>query len=323
MGLGTVGLGLFGLTGGCANLSGGATRLFLGAAAGGGSDRFTRLLAAALERVEGIRVIVENEPRAAGLLAVDRLARARPDGQTIGFVPSALLYASASGRLGLPWSLDQFGWLAGIGADTRVMVLNTRTTGAFAEVVAKRTRITLASNTTTSTNHIEARLVSHLTGARLRPVPGYDGGSRSLAFLSGEVDGAIAGLDAIGGMLGVPGARIVLKLNDSAQGGTDVPQLGAFARGPDREALLAVISATARLGRLFALPPNCPTEVRRLWIERFARVLADAAFQAACAAQDFAVDYLPADAVEQTLAGVLSPVSPTATTLARVLETAG
>jgi tripartite-type tricarboxylate transporter receptor subunit TctC len=57
-------------------------RIVVPFAAGGGSDQYTRLLAAELTR-DGLNTIVENKPGASGIIAAEHVARARPDGTTL------------------------------------------------------------------------------------------------------------------------------------------------------------------------------------------------------------------------------------------------
>lgn len=61
--------------------------------AGGGGDISTRMVAEALASKLGNPVVVENKPGGDGVIAVQELLRAAPDGHTIMFgTPSALLY---------------------------------------------------------------------------------------------------------------------------------------------------------------------------------------------------------------------------------------
>ncbi|WP_270935115.1 Bug family tripartite tricarboxylate transporter substrate binding protein [Falsiroseomonas oryzae] len=60
-------------------------RLVVASAAGANADVVARLLAAAWEPSLGRRVLVENQPAAAGSLAVEAVARAAPDGETLLF----------------------------------------------------------------------------------------------------------------------------------------------------------------------------------------------------------------------------------------------
>lgn len=59
------------------------TRWLVGFAAGGGTDVIARLLAEPMARRLGGTIVVDNRPGANGLLAMDELRRARPDGRTL------------------------------------------------------------------------------------------------------------------------------------------------------------------------------------------------------------------------------------------------
>jgi tripartite-type tricarboxylate transporter receptor subunit TctC len=319
-----LGLGAAGLAG-CSGAEGGrpVSRLLLGGAAGGNSDAFVRLFVIHLQRLTGRTIIVENEPRAGGMLAAERLSRAAPDGRTVGFVPPALIHLTLLGQMKASAPLTDFGWLAGVGADRRVLAVNRQGAVADFQALLRRTRpLIMASSTTTSPNYVEAMIVRHLTGAPMRPVPGYDGGARNLAFASGEVQGIVAGMDAMGGLLQAPGARLVLRLNDrEIAGHVDLPTLATFARGQDAPPLMELIEVCASLGRMFALPPGAPAAVLDGWRSDCLRVIADPGFRTAAAAQDFTLETVAGAVIQQTLARILDPRAATAAALARALDT--
>ena len=60
-------------------------------AAGGGSDRSTRLIADALSKRIGVNVVVVNKPGAGGAIGTRAIADAKPDGYTFGLVGSGLV----------------------------------------------------------------------------------------------------------------------------------------------------------------------------------------------------------------------------------------
>lgn len=60
---------------------------------GGGADSAVRMVAERLAKALGVQVVVDNRPGAEGILAVNELRAAPPDGHTLMFgSPSALLY---------------------------------------------------------------------------------------------------------------------------------------------------------------------------------------------------------------------------------------
>ncbi len=67
-----------------------------GLAPGGGVDVSARLIAEGLSKRLGQQVIVEPRPGAAGTLAAAQVARATPDGYTLGYIPSGHAVSAAT-----------------------------------------------------------------------------------------------------------------------------------------------------------------------------------------------------------------------------------
>jgi tripartite-type tricarboxylate transporter receptor subunit TctC len=63
---------------------------------GGGSDLIGRILAQALEERLGKPVVVENKPGAGGIIGNDFIARATPDGYTLGIMTAGQIIASVT-----------------------------------------------------------------------------------------------------------------------------------------------------------------------------------------------------------------------------------
>ena len=79
-----------------------------GLAPGGGVDVSARLVAEGLSRRLGQQVVVEPRPGAAGTLAAAQVARATPDGYTLGFIPSGHAVTAATYK-SLPYHpIDDF-----------------------------------------------------------------------------------------------------------------------------------------------------------------------------------------------------------------------
>src|SRR5688572_23863222 len=66
-----------------------------GLAPGGGVDVTARLVAEGLSRRLGQQVVVESRTGAGGTIAAAQIARAAPDGYTLGFVPSSHAISAA------------------------------------------------------------------------------------------------------------------------------------------------------------------------------------------------------------------------------------
>src|ERR1044071_1443693 len=82
--------------------------LLHGLTAGGGVDVSARLIAEGLSRRLGQQMVVEPKPGAAGTLAAAQVARAAPDGYTLGFIPSGHAVTAATYK-SLPYrAIDDF-----------------------------------------------------------------------------------------------------------------------------------------------------------------------------------------------------------------------
>ena len=75
---------------------------------GGGNDTVARLMARHIEPYLGERMIVENNPGAGGQVGFTRLAKAKPDGYTIGLLSSPSVFMIELLRDGVEYSLDDF-----------------------------------------------------------------------------------------------------------------------------------------------------------------------------------------------------------------------
>ncbi len=99
----------------------------VGFVAGGGTDVMARKLLPHLEkRLEGkAKFVVLNKPGAAGEIATTAVARAAPDGYTIGVV-NVPTYLFLPMMKKTPYSTDDFRLLARVVDDPTVMVVNAK-----------------------------------------------------------------------------------------------------------------------------------------------------------------------------------------------------
>ena len=298
--------GAAGILGGCGG-GGRASLMLVGSGAGSASDGLARLAARFLEARSGERIAVENEARAGGKLAAERLARAKPDGRLLAFLPTGLLYAALLDEPGVRWSLPAFAWIGSLGSDRRVLI-TTAGSGVrrFAQLIGREQPLLLPATSASSPGYYEPLIVRHLTGARLKPVPGFVGGARNHALVAGEADAIVGSLDGLRSVLELPGSQIILRLNDlPLPDGRAAPTLAAFARGPDAGPLLALVEAHARLGRIAALPPRTPAPVLAEWRRRFAALAADPAFRSEALARGYLIELTPGEAVAARVGALL------------------
>src|ERR1044071_6693701 len=78
-------------------------RFFVPFPAGGSTDAVARAMQPALEKILGQPVVVENRAGAGGMLGVDAVAKAAPDGYTIGIAGAGALGGHIGGRTTRPY----------------------------------------------------------------------------------------------------------------------------------------------------------------------------------------------------------------------------
>ena len=92
-------------------------RMIVGSGTGGGYDIFSRLIAPYLAKTLGTTVIVENQPGAGGLVALNRLYNAPPDGLQLSLSNgTSASFAQITEQQGARFDLAKFSYLATVGA---------------------------------------------------------------------------------------------------------------------------------------------------------------------------------------------------------------
>src|ERR1700682_6456750 len=100
-----------------AYFNGKTVRLVVGYGPGGGYDAYARMIAPHLSKVLGASVVVENQPGAGGLVALNRIYAAPPDGLTMMIVNgTGAALSQLTEQAGVRFDLGQFGYLGTVSA---------------------------------------------------------------------------------------------------------------------------------------------------------------------------------------------------------------
>ncbi|MBR1150657.1 tripartite tricarboxylate transporter substrate binding protein [Bradyrhizobium sp. JYMT SZCCT0428] len=167
-------------------------RLLHGFAAGGAADTLSRILANGLSKRLGQPIVIEAKPGSGGNLAAAQIAKAEPDGYTIGLVTGAHAISPALYK-SLPYdSVDSFEMIStavyyalvvAVRADYEAKSLGE----LIALAKAKPGELNYASVGFGSTHHLAGALLETTAGIRMVHVP-YRGDSLTVtALLGGEI----------------------------------------------------------------------------------------------------------------------------------------
>ncbi len=168
-------------------------RWFVGFAAGGPSDLFTRLIAQWLSERLGQQFIIENRTGGGGNIATEALVRAPADGYTLGLAGIAnAVNATLYDNLTFGFIRD-ITPVAGINRGFGVIVVtpsfpakNVPELIAYAK--ANPGKINMASGGSGSVAHLYGELFKAMTGTSLVHVPYRGAGPALLDLLGGQVD---------------------------------------------------------------------------------------------------------------------------------------
>ena len=168
-------------------------RIFVGFSPGGSSDIVARLVAQHLTPLLGQPVVVENKPGASGMLAVDAVAKAAPDGYSLLLATAGNPVMAAIMRK-LPFEpVKDFAWISTI--TTYPFVIATSPQSRFkslADVIsaakAAPGTISYSSVGFGTAHHLLGEWFSAETGISLLHVP-FKGGSATITeVLAGRID---------------------------------------------------------------------------------------------------------------------------------------
>jgi len=167
-------------------------RLLHGFAAGGAADTMSRIMANGLSKRLGQPIIIEAKPGSGGNLAAGLIAKAEPDGYTIGLVTGAHAISGALYKT-LPYeSVDSFEMIStmvyyalvvAVRADFEAKSLQD----LIAMAKAKPGNLSFGSVGFGSTHHLAGELLDMMAGIKMVHVP-YRGDSLTVtALLAGDI----------------------------------------------------------------------------------------------------------------------------------------
>ena len=236
-----------------------AITLVLPYAAGGGTDAIARVFAKALEERLGGAIVVENRPGAAGNLATDAVAHAKPDGYTLlignqgPMVVNPHLYKTMKSDPAL--TLEPITLIAN--AALVVVVGPSLKVKTLAELVAEAkrrpTELTYASASNLSASHLATLLLERAAGIKARHVA-YRGAAPALNdVVGGHVDFMVTTIPSATGLV-LGGSVTALAVTGTARVAAlpDVPTAA--------EAGLPGYTASAWYGLL--APKGLPADIR-------------------------------------------------------------
>jgi tripartite-type tricarboxylate transporter receptor subunit TctC len=257
-------------------------RLIVPFGPGSTPDLVGRLVGERLGARLGKILIVENKTGSAGNIGIDAVAKAAPDGQTIGVGTPGPLAVNALLFKRMPYDPSRdIEPVAIVATQPAVLVVSNRLgVGSPAELLAllrkQPGRYSFASIGAGSASHLALQTLSAGTGADLVHVPYTGSGAAVTAVISGEVDMAV--LPAAAVMPHVKAGKIKSLAIASARRSPLLPGLPTLAESGMQE-----VQADAWIG--FVVPARTPPAIVKRLQTELAQILAEPALKEKLALQ--------------------------------------
>ena len=254
-------------------------RILVGFAAGSAFDILARLIAQWLSERLGQPFVVENRSGAAGSVATEAVARARPDGYALLITGSpdainATLYDNLSFKF-----VQDIAPVAGIGRAPNVMVVHPslppKTVPEFiAYAKANQGKISMASAGVGSSSHMSGELFKMMSGVSMVHVP-YRGQAPALTdLLSGQVQVDFSTMPpAIEYVKAGKLQALAVTSPERFEGLPDIPAMAEYLPGYEASLLTGL-----------GAPSNTPAEIVEMINTETNRALADPKIKAQLAA---------------------------------------
>lgn len=171
-------------------------------ATGSGVDAITRSAQAALAKALGHALVIENQPGAGGIVGVQAITRAAPDGFTLGVVSNnVVIFPSVYKTLPFDMATD-ITPIAIVGSTPIVVVVNPKVAAQNSkELVAllksKPGQVTYASGGNGTILHLAGELYVDEAGAKAQHIPYKGVGPMVTDLIGGQVDMAAVALPSV------------------------------------------------------------------------------------------------------------------------------
>jgi tripartite-type tricarboxylate transporter receptor subunit TctC len=243
--------------------AGTTVRMIVGSGTGGGYDIFSRLIAPYLSKTLGTKVIVENQPGAGGLIALNRLFVAPGDGLQISLSNgTGAAFAQLTGDQAARFDLTKFSYLATVGAPPGLWLV--RPNSPIREVqqaVAAKMKWRWASSGATSGLGIGAAFTCEALKLDCHVVQGYKGSADAgLAVTRGEMDALYVPESSANNFVKAKqNWALATMSHEKSRFFQDRPTIFEVAKmDADQTWVMDFLANVEKLGRILVAPPGIP-----------------------------------------------------------------
>lgn len=275
---------------------------------GGGYDTYARLLSKYMEKYTGAdSVVVENVEGGGGLLGVNELYNAKPDGLTIGILNGYVDINSQIGGVGgVQFDMSKFSYLGRLINSRRVMYVSPEAAGdmSITDLIDSGKELRMSVTQPGSSTYIDAYMSSKALGLNYKYLFGASGSSENMRlFLAGDVDAGWSSWDPQMKDMVDNGEGVIMLQSGSDRHPDlqDVPTIYEVADeiGADQSVvdIIDALTALHESGRIIAAPPEMPSDILEKLREALESSLDDPEFKAATEKAEAPINFVPGEEI--------------------------
>jgi tripartite-type tricarboxylate transporter receptor subunit TctC len=248
---------------GCAAFEGETVSLVVPFSPGGGYDSYARMIAPELaKRLKG-KVIVENQDGAGGLLAINSLTTAKPDGKRLAIMNAVGAGGAAiAGAPGVRFGIDKLSYVGRVGASYHIFATSAKSRFKTFDDVVAADHFRYGSTGPGAADFVNGQLLKEIFHLKAEIVTGFEGSEENeLAVTSGKVEGMTGDFDSRMPAIRNGDHRPLLLLGPQRDPQLpDTPAMLELDLTPEQRALAQAQVDLLSFGRPIVGPPGIPSD---------------------------------------------------------------
>jgi tripartite-type tricarboxylate transporter receptor subunit TctC len=246
-------------------------RVIVPFAAGSGLDNTVRLMGDRFQKITGQPLVLDNKGGAGGIIGNEAIAKAAPDGYTIGLTAINMLVINPHMYKDLPYDpIKSFAPITQVISTNHVLAVTgnvpATSLGEFvAWVKSNPGKVNIASNGAGTTPHLLAVLLNQNTGTDVTPIHYKGGGEAIKDFLGGHVQSIFG--SPLQMLPHVPTGRAKILAITKAKRSDVLPNTPTFAE-------LGFPNMVVDIWTAYIAPVGTPEPMIQKLYTEFARILA-------------------------------------------------
>lgn len=294
---------------GCAAFEGETISLVVPFSPGGGYDSYARMIAPELAKKLNGKVIVENQDGAGGLLAINSLATAKPDGKRLAIMNAVGAGGAAiAGAPGAKFGVDKLSYIGRVGASFHIFSTSAKSRFKSFDDVLAADHFRYGSTGPGAADFVNGQMLKAIFQPKAEIITGFEGSEENeLAVTSGRVDGMTGDFDSRLPAIRNGDHRPLLLLGpkqDPQLPGT--PAMLELDLTPHQRALAEPLVDLLSFGRPIVGPPGIPADRLNCLRTALQGVLQDKAFTAKAAKTGRPINWMSGADVDRLVQRLLN-----------------